>query len=228
MVVLSVLLLLTLPYLFDILKIIFFKGNVFSQLEMYKWAFVGIILYYFIRKYVMKNVLFYETWSHEHTHLLTAWFFNRRIHSIHIENTGSGVIFTSGNNNYTLIPVALAPYCLPILTYALLIFRFLLKFRGMWIYDILIGMTLCFHYYCFKTQTRSYQTDINQYPLTMSYYYIFVFWIINTCIILTSFFPNMNGYGKYEPKGDLGLISCLWRLVCEWWDNLSFFANLIF
>ena len=59
--------------------------------------------------------------------------------------------------------MSLAPYCLPIYTYALLMLRPLLDFHGLIIYDILIGITLAFHVVNFKKDTSRHQPDINQY-----------------------------------------------------------------
>jgi len=132
------------------------------------------------------------------------------------------MIFTSGNNNYSLIPVALAPYCLPIFTYFLLAFRCIVGEHFLWICDLCIGMTLCFHYYCFKTQIGNHQTDINQYPLSFSYFYILTAWIINICIILVALFPNMNE--KKDIMG-YGVFSSVMRLGVEWWNNLLLYIH---
>lgn len=96
----------------------------------------------------------------------------------------------------------------------------MMDFHGMWIFDLLIGCTLCFHFYCFKTQIGNHQPDINQYPLLLSYSYIVTSWLIGFCIILPAFFPNMNGHGFVQPMYNYGLFSAIWRLLEAWWDNL--------
>lgn len=227
-VVLVFLLLLTLPYLWELLCVIFSpsRTTMLEQLKMYQWSAVGFVAFAIVRKFVKNNILFVETFSHEFTHTVFALFLNRRVYSFHAEE-GTGAVFTSGRNQYTLVPIALAPYCFPIFTYFLLAFRWMMDFHGMWIYDILIGVTLCFHVYCFKTQIGSHQSDINQYPLLFSYTYIVTAWVINLCVILPSFFPNMNGHGHVLPIYSYGVWSCVLRLISESWDNLLYLIHLL-
>lgn len=221
MMVLAVVLILTIPYLWYLLGAIFCPENntLWEQLEMFKWAAVGFAAFAVARRYIKNNILFAETFSHEVTHTFVAILFNRRIHSFHAEG-GTGSIYTSGKRHYSLVPIALAPYCFPIFTYFLLAFRWMMDFHGLWIFDIIIGITLCFHFYCFQTQIGNYQSDISQYPLLFSYTYIVTMWIINLCIILPAFFPNMNGHGNVEPMYNYGVWSCIVRLITEWWNNL--------
>lgn len=208
MILLGVLLLLTIPYAVKIIGIILFPDciSVLRQLSIYQWVGVGIAAFAVIHSVVKKNMTWLETFSHELTHIFIALLFFRRVHSFHAEE-GCGVVYTSGKHEYALAPMALAPYCLPIFTYLLLSIRCLMDFHGMWIYDVLIGMTICFHFFCFKNQTGSYQTDINQYPLSFSYLYIATALLINFCIIWVAFFPQYNVYTSF------------WRLVTSIWTN---------
>lgn len=209
MVLLTILLLLTIPYAVKVVGIILFpeRIDILRQLSIYQWVGVGIAVFAVIHAVVKKNMVWLETFSHELTHIIVALLFFRRIHSFHAEE-GSGVVYTSGEHKYALPPMALAPYCLPIFTYMLLSVRCLMDFHGMWIYDVLIGMTICFHFFCFKNQMGSYQPDINQYPLPFSYLYIATALLINFCIIWVAFFPQYNVYTSF------------WRLVTSVWDNL--------
>ena len=158
MILLGVLLLLTIPYAVKIIGIILFpyRIGVLRQLSIYQWVGVGIAVFAVIHSVVKKNMTWLETFSHELTHIVVALLFFRRVHSFHAEE-GSGVVYTSGKHGYALAPMALAPYCLPIFTYLLLSIRCLMDFHGMWIYDVLIGMTICFHFFCFKNKTGNYQ-----------------------------------------------------------------------
>lgn len=209
MVLLSILLLLTIPYALKILGIILFPKHItiIRQLAIYQWAGVGFVAFAVLHAVVKKNMTWLETFSHELTHIVVAFLFLRRVHSFHAEE-GSGVVYTSGEHQYGLAPMALAPYCLPIFTYLLLSIRCLMDFHGMWIYDILIGMTICFHFFCFKNQTGKHQPDINQYPLSFSYLYIVTALLINFCIIWVAFFPQYNVYTSF------------WHYVTSIWSNL--------
>ena len=72
--VLSMLTLLTFPYFLHILSIIFLskRFSVWSQLEMYKWMACGFCLFFFLRTLIRKNLTWFETFSHELTHIVVA------------------------------------------------------------------------------------------------------------------------------------------------------------
>lgn len=215
--VLSILTLLTIPYFLHILSIIFLSKrlSVWSQLEIYKWMACGFVLFFFLRTLLRKNLTWFETFSHELTHIIVALLLFRKVHSFHAEE-GQGMVLTSGNNNSMLPPMALAPYCLPLFTYLLLSIRCLLDYHDLWIYDMLIGFTICFHIYCFKYQIGNHQTDINQYPLLFSYWYIILFWVINICIIAVAFFPKYNLYTSF------------WRYITAILENFTNTISFIF
>lgn len=196
MIALTVIAVLLMPYIYEIFRIIFLspKKSITTQLSIYQWVAVGFVAYCIFHKYVSLNMTWLETDSHEKIHGIVGWLFGRRIHSAHSEE-GSGCIYTSGNNFWSrwgLLPMSFAPYCLPLWTYSILWLRPLIGYQSLWIFDILVGITLAFHYYCFKNQTRSNQTDINQYPLSFSYTYIYLARIINGLIIIVMFFPQSN------------------------------------
>lgn len=214
---LIIILLLTLPYSWKLFKILFMSPTVsiLSQLELYKWASIGVLIAVLAGRFVNRNLLWLETFSHELTHAVVAILFFRKVHSFHAEE-GNGMVHTSGTNQGCIIPMALAPYCLPIFTYFLLSIRSLIDFHGIWIFDIIIGISFAFHVRCFKHQTGNFQTDINQYPLFFSYTYIYISRLINYCIIIVAFFPNYN------------VFTSTWRLLCALYDNIIAFGEWIF
>lgn len=217
MVLLSILLLLAMPYAVKIIKIILFPNRVglFRQLSIYLWVGVGIAAFAIVYAFIRKNMTWLETFSHELSHIVVALLFFRKVHSFHVEEE-SGIVYTSGLGQNGLIPMALAPYCLPIFTYLLLALRPLVAFQGLWIIDIVIGLSMAFHIRCFMHQTGKYQTDINQYPLYFSYAYIYVARLVNGCIIAVAFFPHYN------------VFTSVWRLVCAIYGNLIAFCGWIF
>lgn len=214
---LVLLLIFLLPYIWKLLCILFFPSNisVFAQLELYNWVAIGIILTPFLGRLVKSNVLWFETLSHEFTHIVIALLFFRKVKSFHAGEE-NGVVYTSGVNQNGLIPMALAPYCLPIFTYLFLIVRTLVAFQGLWVIDIMIGISVAFHMGCFRHQTGKYQTDINQYPLYFSYAYIYVARLINGCIIAVTFFPHYN------------VFTSAWRLLCAIYGNFIAFCGWLF
>ena len=131
-----------------------------------------------------------ETFAHERTHQIVALFLGRRLHSFHSEQH-SGMIYTSGSE-HTHLFVALAPYCLPRITLVYIIARVMIKPEWIWVYDMIIGLSLGFHGVCIYKQTRKKQTDINQFPLHFSYLYIATFLLLNITIILVCIGKDYN------------------------------------
>ena len=206
---LIILLLLTIPYAWTLIEILFFPKHVkiIQQLSLFQWVAAGFVFYSVVRRFLKKNTLWFETFTHELTHIIVAMLFFRKVHSFHAE-VGTGVVSTSGKSNGMIAPMSLAPYCLPIYTFLLLSFRSLMNFHGVWIFDIIIGISISFHVNCFIHQTGKYQTDINQYPLLFSYLFIYVARLINACIIIVSFFPSYNVFTSF------------WRYVVAIYNNI--------
>ena len=203
LVLMTVLVLLLIPYAMEIVGVILFptRVSVWRQLELYQWVTTGCVLYAFLRRKI-KNIKILETFSHETTHMVVALLFGRRIHSIQCCDNGKGEIWTSGNNRLGVLLMTLAPYCLPVLTFLLLIIRPSVKTDALWYYDILVGISLSFHYFCFKNQTGLHQTDIQQYPVVFSLVFITLALLMNACVIWVAFFPDYN------------LFTSFWRMVC--------------
>lgn len=160
----------------------------------YKWMLLGIALFFVIRYLIVKlhwpfrkgtekaNLEAMETFMHERTHQIVALLLGRRLHSFYAEQR-SGVVYTSGNDN-THVLVALAPYCLPRITLTYIVARMMIKPEWIWLYDMIIGLSMGFHGVCFYKQTRNTQTDINQFPLYFSYFFIATFLLLNIIIVL--------------------------------------------
>lgn len=214
MPIMVILYILVIPYAWEIIRILLFKKGVgvIDQLSMYKWMAAGAVGYSLLHMFVKRNITFLETFSHEATHTFFAFLFGRRINSFQA-GEGSGNIVHSGSSSYSLVPIALAPYCFPLVTWLLLPWRFCIVGSGVWAFDMLIGVTLAFHIICFISQIGNHQTDINQYPLHFSYMYIVLAWIINFCIISVAFFPNMNDRSHY------GMVSSIARFFSTLWSN---------
>lgn len=198
-------------YLYQMVCIILFPTRVtlLQQLSLYQWVALGILIYAIFQLLVRKNIEFLETMSHEWNHIFVAMLFLRRVHSFHAEEN-SGVVRTSGHEALSHVPQSLAPYCLPVITYLLLALRCLITEQGLWIFDIVIGISLCFYFYCFAHQTGNHQTDINRYPLFFSYLYIWTCRIVNFAVIFVAFFPRYNVFTSF------------WRLVTTSYDYLVF------
>ena len=79
MVMLSILVLLTIPYAVKMLGIILFpqRIGILRQLSIYLWVGVGILAFAIIHSVVKKNMVWLETFSHELTHIVVAFLFFR-------------------------------------------------------------------------------------------------------------------------------------------------------
>lgn len=131
-----------------------------------------------------RNESWAQTFSHELSHTVVGMMFLQKIHSFKAEED-TGEISHSGKG-YGRIFITLAPYCLPIYTYAFILLRLTAASNMLYIFDILIGFTLAFHIICFWKQTRPYQTDIQRFGNLRSYLFIVAFWVFNASVILLS------------------------------------------
>ena len=193
---------------YDIVFILFHPkhGNWAWNLDMYKWTGIGILAFAVLSTVFNKNLKWMATFSHELTHTVVSLLLFRKIHSFSA-GMGTGEIYTSGNDR-TLVFVDLAPYCLPIFTYLLLGLRMMLEKDMLMYFDVLIGLSIGFHGYCFRTQTGSYQTDINKHPLFFSYLYIITFLLFNLVVILVSYWHSKNIFTSF-----LYVLKSMWAVL---------------
>ena len=203
-----ILLLLTISQFLPIAK------DVFSHLSKYQWLFYGMIAYFIVRRFSFfsRNENWLQTTSHEVTHAIVGIMFFHKIHSLQAGQDG-GMVQHSGRK-FGSIFITLAPYCLPIATYAILLFRILGADSMLYIFDLFIGFTLAFHIVCFWTQTERRQPDIQQYGLVGSALFISVALIFNASIILLSI-----------RRGIIGAIS---DILPAYWDTFTNWISAIF
>ena len=161
-----------------------------------KYQYVGMgMAGYFVITLIgvfRKNLEWMRTFSHELTHTVVGMMFLRKIHSFEA-GEGSGVMSHSGGFRFGTIPISLAPYCLPIFTYLLLFLRVLGDQSSLYIFDIMIGVTLAFHIGCFRSQIGLHQTDITGVGIFRSALFIVTMWIVNLSVLLLSI-----RYGVFE------------------------------
>ena len=168
---------------------------------LYKWFGAGFMMYFILRllPFFRKNSEMFQTFTHELTHTIVAVMFCRKIHSFYAEER-SGIMWHSGGR-FGDIYITLAPYCLPIFTYAFLLLRIIGASKQLMWFDIFIGFTLAFHAVCFAKQTRNNQPDIQQHGYLKSYLFIAVFLLFNATIILLSIRKGIvNSVGYLFPQ----------------------------
>lgn len=182
----------------------------FAHLDRYQYVGIGIAAYIAISfiKMFNQNREWMQTFSHEMTHTIVGLLFLRKIHSFSA-GQGSGEMSHSGGLRFGDIFISLAPYCLPIFTFAMFLFRELSAAKSIYIFDILIGFTLAFHIDCFRRQTGNHQTDISKNGYTRSYMFILAMLICNLTIILESV-----RRGLFE--GIKHIAIAYWDRLCDW------------
>ena len=184
------------------------------HLSLYMWFFIGFGAYFVLRLilFFRKNEEFLQIFSHELTHTVVGLFFFQKIHSFQA-NEQEGVVWHSGRR-YGSLCISLAPYCLPIFTFAFLLLRIIGANKSLYIFDLFIGFTLAFHLLCFIRQTRPYQTDISSNGYILSFLFIFCALLFNLTIILLSIRK--------------GIINANIFLFTNYWKDILAFFNYVF
>ena len=157
----------------------------------YLWVIGGACVFPLMNKYFVKNIDMIKVFTHESAHMVLGMLLFRRIHSFHAEDSGNGAVSSSGNDRLLFVTV-FAPYCFPVITFPLLMFRCLVAVEYMPIIDVIIGISIGIHIVCAKEQTRSDQPDIKRYPLWFSYTYIISALLFDISLILMSYLPDSN------------------------------------
>lgn len=197
----------------------------FEIIRRYQWVAVGIIIAFVGIHFFIKgkdkweaNYEWAKTFSHELTHTIVALLCFREITSFKAEQQ-EGVIRSRGGD-WSAAFVSLSPYCLPIFTYIMLFIwslvanRSLVSTNSLWALDIIVGITIAFHFFCFKEQTGDYQTDIKKFPQLFSYTFIWFFRILNLLIILLCYMPNK------QTGQPLKVWGAFWYLICQFWNDI--------
>ena len=204
------------PYAVRTFKDVFLApASLLAALTPFAAVAAGAAAYGLFRHFVRRNMDWLETQSHELTHSVVAILFGRRIHSLEAKE-GEGVVYTSGHSDFGLIPMGLAPYCLPWITVILLAMRPLIADTGLWVFDFILGVTLCFYMVCFWTQTRTNQTDINTYPLSFSYTYIYLSRAIWALLIIVALVPGES------------IFTSAWAMLKGMWSSAVWYWGLVF
>lgn len=188
-------------------------GWIFSHIKVYQWMLYGMAAYFIIRMipFASRNELWLQTFSHELSHTVVSLMFFQKIHSFRADED-NGIMWHSGRR-WGGIFISLAPYCLPIYTFAFLLLRIIGANKMLYIFDLLIGFTLAFHLVCFWKQARPYQIDIQRQGYVRAYLFIAVALLFNTTIILLSIRKGIVGAVCY-------LFPKYWNDIAGWWNMI--------
>lgn len=148
---------------------------------------------------VRHNVRWLMTFMHEFIHMFFATLFFRKLNRFNVGDKDSHVSFSNGPFGYIII--TLAPYCIPLLTLAMLPWRFTVSSASetfLMCIDFLIGLTYAFHICCWARQTRFKQTDIIGPGKIRASLFILTFWILGLCLVLLTPGSGVVAAFKYE------------------------------
>lgn len=159
----------------------------------YPWLGAGGVIFFVLNKFVIKGKDgTIRVFSHELNHAVVSLMCFKKVHAFHVEHD-HGVIRHTGGGRFSTVPITMAPYCLPLFSYALLIVRSVMLPEFYWIADLLIGITVGFYISVFKHQIGPHQPDITDYRhRVFPYWFIFTFIVFNANIIIYSLLPGKN------------------------------------
>jgi hypothetical protein len=181
-----------------------------KHIAQYQWFLYGMVAFFILYriKFLSRNIEFLQTATHEVTHAIVGMLFFHKIHSMSV-NEDSGEVYHSGRRGAILI--SLAPYCLPIFTFAFMVLSLLGATDKLFIFHLLIGFTLGFHLLCCWKQTRLYQTDIKRQGYVRAILFIAVAWFFNATLILLTISRGVVGAITY-------LFPQYWHDLVDWWN----------
>ena len=160
-------------------------GKVMRDPLVYKWVLCGMGAYLLCARFlVASRESLIRVFTHELTHAIVGTMFFRKIISFNATRT-SGVVFHSKGMVGDIF-IALAPYCLPIYTFAFLLLRLIGDESWFFVFDIIIGFTLALHINCYIMETRPRQTDLKNTGYFRSAMFLPTAWILNLSIIMLS------------------------------------------
>ncbi len=198
-----------------------------STYQGYMWLGIGMVAFVIIALlFFRKNLDIMQTMTHEGAHMLVGGLFLRK--KIYEFNAKSSETLTQNDNTLGYVSSnaksanifsTLAPYMLPYITFAMVLFRLMIKNECLPIIDFIIGFTLMFHFSCWKKDMRRDQSDIQRCGVFRSYLYIWTFIFFNLAIILYSL-----GGGMTEP---VNIIQANVEWFSQTWIDIKWLISLI-
>lgn len=179
----------------------------------YLWFAAGAMLYLVLRqlKIFNKNESWMQVFSHELAHTAVSLLFFHKIDSFTADSRRGKVSYRGSNVGDLFI--SLAPYCLPLVTYILLLLRLLSTQESMYVYDMLIGFTAAFYICCFVAQTGTHQSDITDQGTVRAFMFIIAAWIFNATVVLLSIRGGLWGALKFIARNYMRTIEHAWHTV---------------
>lgn len=193
----------------------------------YMWLGIGMITFIIVAAiFFRKNLDIMQTMTHEGAHMLVgSLFLRKKIYEFNakasetLKRDENTLGFVSSNAQSTNIFSTLAPYMLPYITFAMVFFRLMIKDECLPIIDFIIGLTLMFHFTCWKKDMRIDQSDIQRCGVFRSYLFIWTLIFFNLAIILYSL-----GGGKASP---VNIIQANVEWFSQVWTDIKWLISLV-
>lgn len=191
-------------------------------LDQVKWILAGLAGFLLlIPALLSQNLNFLRVFEHESGHMLTNLMFFQTIVEFRASGTDGGVVKSRGTPLLAWI-ITLAPYYLPVLTLPLLMMRPFVTFSVLSVVDVLIGISLGFHYYGLLEEFEARQPDIQENTLPFSFLVVFLFnvWvlILVSAVVLEDFTFLMT----YVQRSFDASVEA-YRIVIGWMNESGFF-----
>ena len=206
------------------------------------WMLVGLVGYFIVYIVINSNNLrFLETLEHEFIHAVTVIFSLSTLVRLRVypekNESGEGFSSTEYNNFEGMVNwspsgcflIFLAPYFLPILTIPLLLIHPFVPLSLTPFIDVLIGVTMGFHYAALAKEFHLEQTDIQKQTLPFSVVITLLFNTIILVLVISVVADDLRltldylreafarSYGYYSVIaawiGDLGILAKVQQLV---------------
>lgn len=160
-----------------------------------------------LRSFKHNLTVYYPTKIHESTHEFFIFITGRKMSGFNINGDSSGQVTYIEKGNILII---LSPYFFPLLALPLIIVRFFIIDKFLLYFDIILGIVLSFHIFCFYRDTHRHQTDIKSVGYLFSFVFILFMHLINFGIIFCML-QNLS-LGEYIKDIVLDIISFFTKL----------------
>lgn len=172
-------------------------GLVLASVKSFIWLGVGLVVYWAVNRFLFATPKILKTGSHELDHALVCCLFLKKVTEFNVRED-SGEIYHVRGGIVSSTFISLAPYCLPLFSYVLLVFKPFIDAEFVWLADLMIGVVTAFHFHCFREQTHMGQSDITQFGSRwMPLWFIYAFRFFNLMVILRSLLPGLNVFKAY-------------------------------
>lgn len=172
-------------------------GVALSAMKSLMCLGIGLVVYWTVNRFLFSTPEILKTASHELDHAVVCCLLLKKVTEFNVRER-TGEIYHVGGGMVSTVFISLAPYCLPLFSYVLLVLRVCFVADFVWVVDVLIGVVTAFYLHCFHEQTHLGQTDISRFGnRVMPLWFVYAFRFFNLVVILRSLMPGVNVFKAY-------------------------------